>query len=91
MGFSILYFGWSPPVLGTAILVYIAYWIANAPRRYRRHGWGQDEQARDNRFGIFGKAYPEDRLDEIHVEKVGRNDACPCGSGKKYKECCGRT
>lgn len=23
--------------------------------------------------------------------KVGRNDACPCGSGKKYKKCCGRT
>ncbi len=23
-------------------------------------------------------------------EKVGRNDPCPCGSGKKYKHCCGR-
>ncbi len=23
------------------------------------------------------------------VEKVGRNDPCPCGSGKKYKKCCG--
>ena len=23
-------------------------------------------------------------------EKVGRNDPCPCGSGKKYKKCCGR-
>ncbi|PKM76981.1 MAG: preprotein translocase subunit SecA [Firmicutes bacterium HGW-Firmicutes-15] len=23
-------------------------------------------------------------------EKVGRNDICPCGSGKKYKKCCGR-
>ena len=22
-------------------------------------------------------------------EKVGRNDPCPCGSGKKYKNCCG--
>lgn len=21
-------------------------------------------------------------------EKVGRNDPCPCGSGKKYKQCC---
>ncbi|MBV5335773.1 YchJ family protein [bacterium] len=25
-----------------------------------------------------------------HVEKIGRNDACPCGSGKKYKKCCGK-
>jgi len=24
------------------------------------------------------------------VTKVGRNDPCPCGSGKKYKKCCGR-
>jgi len=24
----------------------------------------------------------------IHKEKVGRNDPCPCGSGKKYKQCC---
>jgi HEAT repeat protein len=24
------------------------------------------------------------------VEKIGRNDPCPCGSGKKYKKCCGQ-
>ncbi|WP_352399605.1 preprotein translocase subunit SecA [Anaerotignum sp.] len=29
---------------------------------------------------------PKKRSDE----KVGRNDPCPCGSGKKYKQCCGR-
>ena len=26
----------------------------------------------------------------IRKEKVGRNDPCPCGSGKKYKNCCGK-
>lgn len=27
----------------------------------------------------------------VHVgQKIGRNDPCPCGSGKKYKKCCGR-
>jgi uncharacterized protein YecA (UPF0149 family) len=25
----------------------------------------------------------------IAPPKVGRNDPCPCGSGKKYKKCCG--
>ena len=25
----------------------------------------------------------------ISVTKIGRNDPCPCGSGKKYKKCCG--
>lgn len=24
----------------------------------------------------------------IHVEKIGRNDPCKCGSGKKFKKCC---
>jgi SWIM/SEC-C metal-binding protein len=26
----------------------------------------------------------------IAESKVGRNDPCPCGSGKKYKKCCGQ-
>lgn len=26
----------------------------------------------------------------IRSEKIGRNELCPCGSGKKYKRCCGR-
>ena len=30
------------------------------------------------------------RLPEQHGEKIGRNDPCPCGSGKKYKQCCGK-
>jgi hypothetical protein len=28
------------------------------------------------------------RIDEGAMAKVGRNDSCPCGSGKKYKRCC---
>ena len=27
--------------------------------------------------------------EESSVRKIGRNDPCPCGSGKKYKKCCG--
>ena len=26
----------------------------------------------------------------VQKEKIGRNDSCPCGSGKKYKQCCGK-
>jgi uncharacterized protein YecA (UPF0149 family) len=26
----------------------------------------------------------------IKGKKIGRNDPCPCGSGKKYKYCCGK-
>ena len=27
---------------------------------------------------------------QVKSNKVGRNDPCPCGSGKKYKQCCGK-
>ena len=27
---------------------------------------------------------------KIAENKVGRNETCPCGSGKKYKKCCGK-
>lgn len=30
------------------------------------------------------------KLQSLKAAKVGRNDPCPCGSGKKYKKCCGR-
>lgn len=26
----------------------------------------------------------------VKIKKVGRNEPCPCGSGKKYKQCCGK-
>ncbi len=30
-------------------------------------------------------------IEPIHVDrKPERNDPCPCGSGKKYKQCCGK-
>ncbi|MBT3011342.1 MAG: YchJ family protein [Candidatus Thiodiazotropha sp. (ex Lucina aurantia)] len=29
------------------------------------------------------------KTEKRHQPKVGRNDPCPCGSGKKYKKCCG--
>lgn len=33
----------------------------------------------------------EEKIDPVKYEskKVGRNEPCPCGSGKKYKRCCG--
>jgi preprotein translocase subunit SecA len=32
---------------------------------------------------------PSKKQAPVHVNKIGRNDPCPCGSGKKYKKCCG--
>ncbi|MBL4694380.1 SEC-C domain-containing protein, partial [Candidatus Gracilibacteria bacterium] len=39
---------------------------------------------------IVMKASSASSNDSHANEKVGRNDACPCGSGKKYKKCCGK-
>ena len=30
------------------------------------------------------------KKEPVRKKKIGRNDPCPCGSGKKYKKCCGR-
>lgn len=31
----------------------------------------------------------EEKQQTVHKKKIGRNEPCPCGSGKKYKNCCG--
>ena len=36
-----------------------------------------------------GEDTPANQTIRRDTEKVGRNDPCPCGSGKKYKKCCG--
>ena len=40
---------------------------------------------------VYGSAAkPQAAKTPVRVTKIGRNDPCPCGSGKKYKKCCGR-
>ncbi|MBS4968680.1 MAG: SEC-C domain-containing protein [Lachnospiraceae bacterium] len=53
------------------------YYFQRYPERRQegtRQVWDSDQE------GTFRRA----------EKKVGRNDPCPCGSGKKYKNCCGR-
>ncbi|HXZ29721.1 MAG TPA: SEC-C metal-binding domain-containing protein, partial [Dehalococcoidia bacterium] len=39
----------------------------------------------------IAKEAPQKKKEAVPVgKKVGRNDPCPCGSGKKYKHCCGK-
>lgn len=49
-----------------------------------------------NRHRILRKIYAQYRKQKYDIKKIGtayqkisRNDQCPCGSGKKYKNCCG--
>lgn len=45
------------------------------------------DQVQTNRGEIQGEATPKTVVKD---KKIGRNEPCPCGSGKKYKRCCGR-
>ena len=38
----------------------------------------------------IAKKYKNSKTVRRETPKVGRNEPCPCGSGKKYKHCCGR-
>ncbi|HUT52494.1 MAG TPA: DUF1186 domain-containing protein [bacterium] len=71
---------------------------------HHRDEWDEDEE--DDEDGYYGESDEDDPLtDDISPDtvirsgggtyireapKVGRNDPCPCGSGKKYKKCCGK-
>lgn len=40
-------------------------------------------------LGIIEEDIEKPSLEGIDLSKIGRNDPCPCGSGKKFKKCCG--
>ena len=46
-------------------------------------------QKPNKNFKYINLPTPQSR-NRFEGEKVGRNDACPCGSGKKYKKCHGK-
>jgi len=47
-----------------------------------------EQQQRRQRL-VFNLVDEEASRQPVKSSKVGRNDPCPCGSGKKYKKCCG--
>ena len=50
----------------------------------------REEVAKPTAAGVSGGGGSEPKQPVVNGKKVGRNDPCPCGSGKKYKKCCGR-
>lgn len=43
-----------------------------------------------DRYNSYMSRKPSPVVEQAQAVKIGRNDACICGSGKKYKKCCGR-
>ncbi len=60
--------------------------IANMTRLWENRGYMPEELLKIEHRHLK----PMSQHPVIDEGKVGRNDSCPCGSGKKYKKCCGK-
>ena len=61
---------------------------ADAAEKLRQSERRARREAQDQRAQAMG--LPASRTIRREEPKTGRNEPCPCGSGKKYKKCCGR-
>ena len=67
--------------------LYYNMWQADAPHLYTLDAW--DKVFSEEERTAISREYKKSKI--YHApKKPGRNDPCPCGSGKKYKNCCGR-
>ena len=77
----------------------ISFLVRNGTRIFEDDGEPTSQSFTDAKNKSVRLTYPAESasrfdFDEVpgqpapHVEKAGRNDPCPCGSGKKYKKCC---
>ncbi|QSX04984.1 SEC-C domain-containing protein [Sedimentibacter sp. zth1] len=77
--------------------------VINAEFDFEKLLWNMHEAKAEWLFGLkeWDNIIDEEQRKKIRKEfnrskqavkevKVGRNDPCPCGSGKKYKKCCGK-
>jgi SEC-C motif-containing protein len=60
----------------------------NKGKACRHHEIAQFKKENDRWYFVDGHA-PKPVQSIRKGPKIGRNDPCPCGSGKKYKKCCG--
>ncbi|MFT7339296.1 MAG: preprotein translocase subunit SecA, partial [Marinobacter maritimus] len=64
-----------------------------AKARLRHDETSATAQSEAERAGNSGGGDSRQTMPETFVRqerKVGRNEPCPCGSGKKFKQCCGK-
>jgi uncharacterized protein len=83
-----------PDLLGNLVVCVLAlrdYWrnynrdVSAGKRPPYLPGWNDIDFGAAERYASTGQGLPFMRTEE----KIGRNDPCLCGSGKKYKKCCG--
>ncbi len=72
----------------TGMVEFIARFTENGQPR-RHHERSRFERV-DGRWYYVDGEIPKPQTQRKEGPRVGRNDPCPCGSGKKFKKCCGR-
>ena len=68
-------------------------WLAEDQQREEMFQRLMSREAWNANLRRFVKSPEEEEPSHAPIQKgdkIGRNDPCPCGSGKKYKNCCGR-
>ena len=61
------------------------YSVKGVPQEMREDAFFRKEN--DHWYYVEGTVYGKEPVRRVQP-KIGRNDPCPCGSGKKYKKCC---
>lgn len=64
--------------------------LMNNTREWYLKGYTSDELSAHEKKGLLPLPNKKGEVISLQTrQKVGRNDPCPCGSGKKFKKCCG--
>ncbi|MCB5238642.1 SEC-C metal-binding domain-containing protein [Niallia circulans] len=65
--------------------------LINNTREWYLKGYTPVELSAQDKQALQPLPNQKGKIISFHThEKIGRNDPCPCGSGKKYKKCCGK-
>ncbi len=73
---------------GADLVEFSAYYREN-DQTLSHHELAQFKQF-EGEWYFYDSQFPKGSTVINETPKVGRNDKCPCGSGKKYKKCCGK-
>ena len=69
----------------------IQFQVETAEEEAKRVAEQLEEELKQNSSQMSLNLKDEDTEELIVGKKIARNDPCPCGSGKKYKHCCGKS
>lgn len=70
--------------------MHAANMLSQIAPKIQKMGFGLDLESNSGKIPVMGFPNGINGQNIVSEKKVYPNDPCPCGSGKKYKKCCGR-